>query len=295
MGVSSNGLEWFRSYLSNRRQQTSCGNELSEPLPVTLGVPQGSVLGPLLFLKYINELPGAASHCQVSLYADDTVLYCFSKDPHQLEKKLNEDLSNVAVWLKENKLTLNLGKSKSMLIGSNQKIAKISELSISIFNCNLENVESFKYLGIKLTSDFTWSDHVEYVIPKVNQRLGLLRRIKHLLPFQARLLFYNSVVLPIFDYADLVWGDKNNATIMNDLQIMQNKAAKIILDKLLYSSATDVLTALKWLKLGQRRHYHRCLYVFKCINRLTCHSMDLPTHGDVHGYNTRHKDMIRLL
>ena len=92
------------------------------------------------------------------------------------------------------------------------------------------------YLGIKLTSDITWSDHVEYVIFKVNQRLGLLpRRTKHLLPFQARLLFYNSV-----------WGDKNNATIMNDLQIMQNKAAKIILDKPLYSSATDALTTLNY-------------------------------------------------
>ena len=103
------------------------------------------------------------------------------------------------------------------------------------------------YLGIKLTSDITWSDHVEYVISKVNQRLGLLpRRTKHLLPFQARLLFYNSVVLPIFDHADLVWGDKNNATIMNDLQIMQNKAAKIILDKPLYSSATDALTTLNY-------------------------------------------------
>ena len=78
-----------------------------------------------------------------------------------------------------------------------------------------------------------------------------------------------------------MWGDKNNATIMNDLQIMQNMAAKIILDKPLYSSATDALTTLKWLKLGQRRHYHRCLYVFKCINKLTCHSMDLLTHADV--------------
>ena len=84
----------------------------------------------------------------MSLYADDTFLYCFSKGPHQLERNLNEDLSNVAVWLKENKLTLNLGKSKFMLIGSNQKLAKISELSISIFNCSLENVDNFKYLGI---------------------------------------------------------------------------------------------------------------------------------------------------
>ena len=128
-----------------------------------------------------------------------------------------------------------------------------------------------------MTSDFTYSDHVEYVISKVNRRLGLLRRIKYVLPFQARLLFYNSVVLPIFDYADLVLGDKNNPTIMNDLQIMQNKAARIISDRPFYSSATDALTTLKWLNLGQRKHYHRCLYIFKCVNKLSCHSMDLDT------------------
>ena len=80
---------------------------------------------------------------------------------------------------------------------------------------------------------------------KVNQRLGLLRRIKHLLPFTARLLFYNSLVLPISDYADLVWGDKNNVTLMNDLQVLQNKATKIILDRPLYSSAIDALVTLK--------------------------------------------------
>ncbi|XP_078352388.1 uncharacterized protein LOC144637110 [Oculina patagonica] len=148
--------------------------------------------------------------------------------------------------------------------------------------------------GIKLASDFTWSDHVEHVISKVNQRLGLLRRIKHLLPFTARLLFYNSLVLPIFDYADLVWGDKNNVELMNDLQVLQNKAAKIILDRPLYSSASDALVALKWLNLEQRRFYHRCIYVYKCINGLMDHSMELLANRDIHSYNTRNKDMLRL-
>ena len=99
-----------------------------------------------------------------------------------------------------------------MLIGSNRKLANVSSLSLSIFDCDLDSVNKFKYLGIMLASDFTWSDHVEYVISKVNQRLGLLHRIKHLLPFTARLLFYNSLVLPRFDYGDLVWADKNNVT-----------------------------------------------------------------------------------
>ena len=105
VGVSPSVLEWVTSYLSNRKQRTSCENEIPEALPVTLGVPQESILGPLLFLVYINNLPAVIEHSEVSLYADDTLLYCFSQ-PHQLESKLNEDLYNVALWLKVNKLKL---------------------------------------------------------------------------------------------------------------------------------------------------------------------------------------------
>ena len=93
-----------------------------------------------------------------------------------------------------------------------------------------------------------------------------------MLPFTARLLFYNSFVLPVFDYGDLVWGDKNNVTLMNDLQVLQNKAAKIILDRPLYSSATDAL--VKWLNLEQRRFYHRFICIYKCIYGLMNHSMN---------------------
>ena len=96
VGVSENSLAWFKSYLRNRKQRTSCGNELSEALPVDVGVPQGNILGRLLFLIYVNDLPAVTKRCDVSLYADDTVLYCLAKEPGQLESKLNEDLYNVA-------------------------------------------------------------------------------------------------------------------------------------------------------------------------------------------------------
>ena len=294
VGVSENFLAWFKSYLRNRKQRTSCGNELSEGLPVDVGVPQGSILGPLLFLININDLPAVTKHCEVSLYADDTVLYCFAKEPGQLESKLNEYLYNVALWLKANKLTLNLSKTKSMLIGSHRKLANISSMSVSIFDCNIESVNTFKYLGIILATDFTWLDHVEHVITKVNQRLSLLRRIKHFLPLTARLLFYNNLILPIFDYADVVWGDKNNVSIMNDLHVLQNKAAKIILDRPFHSSATSALATLKRLNLEQRRFYHRCIYVYKCINGLMEHSMKLLTNSDIHNYYTKNNDKLRL-
>ena len=116
-----------------------------------------------------------------------------------------------------------------------------------------------------------------------------------MLPFTARLLFYNSLVLPVFDYGDLVWHDKNNVTLMKDLKVLQNKAGKIILDRPLYSSATDAQVAtLKWLNLEQGRFYHHCIYIYKCINGVTDHSMNLLTSSDIHNYNKRNKDMLRL-
>ena len=100
-----------------------------------------------------------------------------------------------------------------------------------------------------ISSDFTWTKHVENIAGKINQRLGLLNRIKVLLPFSARLLFYNGLVMPLFDYTDLVWGDKHNVTLMFSLHVLQNKAAKLILDRPLYSSATHALATLKWVPL----------------------------------------------
>ena len=109
-----------------------------------------------------------------------------------------------------------------MLIGSESKLRKLHSLSVSVLDNQLNSVRSFKYLGVVLSSNFTWTEHVEHVTSKVNQRLGLLHRIKHLLLYNARLLYYNSLVLPIIDYADLVWGDKDNAALMNNLQVLQN-------------------------------------------------------------------------
>ena len=110
---------------------------------------------------------------------------------------------------------------------------------------------------------------MEHVISKVNRRLGLLRRIKQLLPYNACLLYYKSLVLAILDYADMVWDDKDNSVLINNLQVLQSKAAKLVLDKPLYSSATDALNQLGWLNSKQRRHFHHCLYVYKCANEIT--------------------------
>ena len=294
IGLCENSLQWFRSYITDRKQRTCRGNELSDELPVTHGVPQGSILGPLLFVIYINDLPSVLDACQASLYADDTVIYYYGSSSQELTDKLNQDLLAVAKWLNEHKLTVNLDKTKCMLIGSNRKLESKVALTVSIFYHYVNDVTCFKYLGILISSDFTWTNHVEYMAGKINQRLGLLRRIKHLLPFRARILFYKSLVMPLFEYADLVWGDKHNVTLMSSLQVLQNKAAKIILDRPLYSSASHALATLKWIPLEKRRFQRRCVLVYKCLNGLINHELTLVTQQHQHNYNTRHKVNLRL-
>ena len=136
----------------------------------------------------------------------------------------------------------------------------LGTVTICINDSLLEEATSFKYLGVILSEDLSWGDHIKNIMSKTNQRLGLVRRIKHLLPLHAWLTLYHSLILPLFDYGDFTWEDKNNATLMNDLQIQQNKAAKIILDKAKYSSTTNALEILKWKRLDMKDD--TCINVF---------------------------------
>lgn len=294
IGVCNGDLAWFNSFLSSRFLRTACGPELSDSLECNMGVPQGSILGPLLFIVYINNLPSVVDHVQVSLYADDTVLYYFSSSVNDVEARLNADLEKIGDWLINNYLTLNTSKSKVMLIGSKRKLCNVDSISVQVYNNIVEKVEQFKHLGVTFSSDMTWSNHVDQISAKINKRLGLLKRIKHLLPRFARLLFFNSLILPLFDYGDLLWGDKNNVTLMQSLQILQNKAAKVILNRAVHSSASDALETLNWSNLSNRRLYHRCLYIFKSKNSLVTSHLNLASLRYLYCYNTRNADDFRL-
>ena len=136
----------------------------------------------------------------------------------------------------------------------------------------------------------TWHDHISTITKKVNQRLGVLRRVKHVLPLQVRLTLYNSLVLPLFDCGDIVWGDKNNSTLMENLQTLQNKAAKIILDHHPQSSATDgeALDSLGWKPpLHLRRRFHRCTTIFKYWHGFIDFNFHFVGNSSIHNYSTR--------
>ena len=211
-----------------------------------------------------------------------------------MQTKLNDDLENLAQWLFNHKLTLNVKKSKFMVIGSSKNQNSSREITLMIKGKQLDKVTVFKYLGVLINENLSWSDHVDYVISKVSKRLGMLQRIKHLLPVWTRNHLINALILPILDYGDIVWGDKSNITLMNNIQIMHNKVAKFVLNQPKFSLSSEALEKLNWRTLFARRKCRRLVFIYKCLNNLIDINSDFTFFKDVHSYNTRFKNNVCL-
>ena len=148
-----------------------------------------------LFTLYINDLPDYLEHCDVTLYADDTVLVISDKSLHNkiIKSYMNSHLEKLNNLLKLKHLTLSISKSKFMIIGSSQRLNKIDSISCKVDNMDLDEVSSFKYLGIVINNRLTWQDHVDQMFSKINKKLGLLKRIRYCLPLDARLVFLTAM------------------------------------------------------------------------------------------------------
>ena len=136
-----------------------------------------------------------------------------------------------------------------MVIGGRNKLSQFNDIARVANNDQLENVTKFKYLGVIINQHLTWHDHIEQLQSKIAKRLGVLKRIKHLLPDNARRIYVSTMVISILEYASIVLGDKNDKVLMDSIQVLQNKAAKLVLDRATHSSSTQALLDLNWMNL----------------------------------------------
>ena len=293
-GIKGNALTLFSSYLSDRKQYVIMDDIKSQYLDITTGVPQGSILGPLLFIIYINDITSASTLFKFIIYADDTTLsstLSIFKDQNNNEVNslnINRELNNINIWLKVNKLSLNINKTKFMLFYTPQKQVAIPSLEIDAVK--LDCVDEFNFLGLVLDKHMNWNKHLQKVSSKVSQIVGIMSKIKTYLPKETLLTIYNSLILPHINYCLLAWGHK-----FDRLAGVQKKAVRLINSSKYNAHTEPIFKLLKLLKIEDIYKLQLLKFYYKLKhNKLPKFFNNLPLFQGslIHNYNTRGRNKI---
>jgi hypothetical protein len=204
-GIRGIALDWFRNYLSNRTQYVQYNNTKSATTIMPCGVPQGSVLGPLLFIIYTNDLPNCLSSCKAILFADDTTLYLSSSNIQQLYQSTNTDLEYLDEWFRSNKLSLNVSKTHYVLFSYKQSHIP-NDLNIRIRNELISRKQTVKFLGMHIDEQLNWHEHIKFIKNKISSSLYAMRKVKNIISTRHLLTLYYSLIYPYIDYGITLWG-----------------------------------------------------------------------------------------
>ena len=285
-GIRGNALEWFESYLSGRQQYVTYNGYTSSTKYITCGVPQGSILGPLLFLIYINDLQKVCNSSTPILFADDTNLFYKSHDKSILEQQINNELRQVSLWLKVNKLSLNV--SKTHYIVFTRKSNTVTSVDIRIENQAINEVNKTKFLGVIIDKKLTWKEHISYLSSKISRGIGMIIKAKKRLNKDALVTLYYSFIYSNMTYCNHVWGTAC-ITHLNKIIILQKKAIRIICNVNRRTPTDPIFRDLKIVPFLDVNIYSIARFMFRYVNG----SLPKPfvgyftTNANIHSYNTR--------
>ena len=262
-GVRGIANNWFRSYLSNRQQFVSVNGFDSSWQPMKYGVPQGSVLGPLLFLVYINDLNNAIKFCTTHHFADDTNLLFVDNSMKKIQKFVNLDLKFLCQWLKSNKISLNASKTELIIFRDPRK-KNTYDLKIKIDGKKIIPSRYVKYLGVLIDCHLSWHTHEMELQTKLSRAIRMLCKIRHFVKFTTLRMIYFGIFSSILMYGSQIWGQHNRIT--QKLQKLQNKALRIINFQPPRTSASSLYKKCEILKLTDHISLQNFLYAHDSLN-----------------------------
>ena len=287
-GIRNNQLNWFISYLGNRMQLVSCNGVTSSVKHIAFGVPQGSILGPLLFILYINDLPNVSPDLFFILFADDTNVFNSHKSIEALVNHTNTELQKIAIWFQANKLTLNIDKTNFIIFRSHQKALPLPDPNLIIMGTSITQVTSTKFLGVFVDQHLSWKQHISSISCKVSKNLGILSRTARILPSHIRLSLYFTLIYPYLTYCNLVWASAYKTNLSN-LQILQKRAIRFIANIPPATHTQAEFFNLKLLKISQIRHYQVGIFMYRYLHNLLppTYQHFFSLNSDIHTHPSR--------
>ena len=295
-GIKGIELNWFKSYLSDRKQFVEIDNVKSNYQTITTGVPQGSVLGPLLFLIYMNDIDEASSALISILFADDSTfmssintVFPNNKIDCQFEENINKELEKIYNWLAVNKLSLNARKTKFMIFHTpGTKLNYIPKIFIN--GVNIERVQNFNFLGLTINENLSWKPHVDKIANKLSKYSGVLSRLKHFLPPYILKTIYCSIVQSNLNYSLLVWGYD-----CKRLVILQKKIIRIICCSKYNSHTEPLFKKLGLLNITDMMKHNALKFYYKLKKGKVpayFENFQILTQEEIHGRETRFNQLI---
>ena len=277
-GIKGQTYQFIRSFLSGRSQTVIVDGMTSDPAPVTSGVPQGSVLGPVLFLLFINDLPKAVKS-KTRLFADDCIIYQEIRSRTDCQQ-LQEDLISLAKWEQDWGMSFHPEKCSVLRVSRSRKPITFD---YSLKGHTLKTEEDTRYLGCELSSTLSWKKHIDKAVKKANSTLGFLRRNLRVTSEATKTAAYSSLVRPSIEYCSSVW-NPHTQELKHRLEMVQRRAARYTTNRYRNtSSVTSMLEHLQWETLESRRTKADITMLYKIVNDL----VDIPASNLLTPSSTR--------
>ena len=290
-GLAPSAIQWFRSYFSNRKQRTLVNGSLSDLASIDHGVLQGSILGPVLFTIFINDLPCVSHFSKFILYADDTTIYHSSPDLESLFSNLNSELIAINEWFVRNRLTVNFDKTNYIIFHSSRRPVSHSAFELKFSNFDIERKSVIRFLGVFLDEHLNWRNHVDYLCKKLCKYPYLFYKTRHNLTLKALKLIYNTLIYPNLIYCITAWGSANG-TNLRPLKLMQKKILRSMFGVSSMHSSGPLFLNSNIFAIHSLHKYMCLVYIYKSLYNLNISNWFSISNNSFH--NLRNNDNMIL-